>query len=255
MELIGFEKRGQIGILKVNRPEALNALNRAVLEELGGFLSSGINSEKVRALIFTGEGKAFIAGADIQEMQALDGPGIREFCELGQEVTHSLASLEMLTIAAVNGFALGGGLEMALACDFIYASGKAKLGQPEVTLGIIPGFGGTQRLSRAVGVRLAKELITTGRFLDAEEALRIGLVNKVVEADGLLDEAIATARKVTQNSFSAVIRAKRAIDKGADLHLAEALEVEKANFIDCFTTKDQAEGMAAFTEKRTPKFE
>ncbi|KKL68762.1 hypothetical protein LCGC14_2121730 [marine sediment metagenome] len=182
MELISFEKRGQTGILKVNRPEALNALNRAVLEELQRFLSSGVSSENIRALIFTGEGKAFIAGADIKEMQALDGAGIGEFCELGQGVTNSLASLEMVTIAAVNGFALGGGLEMALACDFIYASTGAKLGQPEVTLGIIPGFGGTQRLSRAVGVRLAKELITTGRFLGAEEALRIGLVNKVVEA-------------------------------------------------------------------------
>lgn len=255
MAVISFEKTEQIGILKVNRPKALNALNRAVLDELDAFLSSGISSEQIRALIFTGEGKAFIAGADVKEMQALGSEGIGEFCELGHKVANSLSCLEMVTIAAVNGFALGGGLEIALACDFIYASTEAKLGQPEVTLGIIPGFGGTQRLSRAVGTRLAKELIATGRFLDADEALRIGLVNKVVEPDRLLDEAIDTARKITQNSFSAVVRAKAAIDKGADLTLGESLEVEKTNFIDCFRTEDQAEGMAAFIEKRKPKFQ
>lgn len=255
MELISFEKKERVGLLRINRPKALNALNQALLEELEGFLSSGIKSEEVRALVVTGEGKAFIAGADIKEMLALDEAGVQAFCALGHKVTRLLETLQMVTIAAVNGFALGGGLELALACDFIYASNQAKLGQPEVTLGIIPGFGGTQRLSRAVGTRLAKELITTGRFLDAEEALRIGLVNKVVEPDKLLDEALDTAVKITQNSFSAVTKAKGAINAGADLPLEQALELEKKNFVNCFTTKDQAEGMAAFIEKRKPSFE
>ncbi len=255
MELISFEKRERVGLLKINRPQALNALNHALLVEVDGFLSSGVKIEEVRALVVTGEGKAFIAGADIKEMLVLDEAGIQAFCDLGHKVARQFETLEMVTIAAVNGFALGGGLEMALACDFIYASSNAKLGQPEVTLGIIPGFGGTQRLSRAVGTRLAKELIATGRLLDAEEALRIGLVNKVVEPDKLLDEALDTATKITRNSFSAVTRAKRSINQGAELPLEQALEVEKRNFLDTFTTKDRAEGMKAFMEKRTPSFE
>jgi len=255
MELISFEKRERVGLLKINRPQALNALNHALLVELDEFLSSGLKFEEVRALVVTGEGKAFIAGADIKEMLALDEAGIRAFCDLGHKVARQLETVEMVTIAAVNGFALGGGLEMALACDFIYASSNAKLGQPEVTLGIIPGFGGTQRLSRVVGTRLAKELIATGRFLDAGEALRIGLVNKVVEPDKLLDEALATAAKITQNSFSAFTRAKRAINEGANLPLEQALEVEKKYFVDSFGMTDRAEGMKAFIEKRKPSFE
>ncbi|KPK74554.1 MAG: hypothetical protein AMJ79_13780 [Phycisphaerae bacterium SM23_30] len=254
MELISFKKTGRIGILKFNRPRALNALNGALLEELEEFLCTGINAEPIRALVVTGEGKAFIAGADIKEMQSFDREGIRRFCELGHRITHLLENLPMITIAAVNGFALGGGLEIALACDFIYASRDAKLGLPEVSLGVIPGFGGTQRLPRAVGARLAKELITTGRSLDAEEGLRVGLVNKAVEPEKLLEEAINTAEKILQNSFSAVTRAKRSVHEGGGLLLEKALEVEREYFVDSFTTKDRAEGMAAFIEKRAPEF-
>jgi enoyl-CoA hydratase len=255
MEFIRFDKKDRVGLLKINRPKALNALNQALLGELDEFLSGGIQSEDVRALIVTGEGRAFIAGADIKGMQAFDAAGARAFCELGHKVADLFENLGMITIAAVNGFALGGGLEFALACDFIYASSDAKLGLPEVTLGVIPGFGGTQRLARAVGSRLAKELIATGRFVDPDEALRIGLVNKVVEPDKLLDEATATARKILKNSFAAVTRAKKSINQGAGLPLASALAIERDIFVDCFTTRDQAEGMAAFVEKRKPDFE
>jgi enoyl-CoA hydratase len=255
MEMISFEKSERTGILKFNRPKVLNALNRALLEELTGFLDRGIKSEGIRGLIVTGEGKGFIAGADIKEMQDLDEAGAEGFCRLGHQVTRQLERLEMITIAAVNGFALGGGLEIALSCDFIYASSKAKLGLPEVSLGVIPGFGGTQRLPRAVGTRWAKELIATGRVLDANEALNIGLVNKVCEPDELIGEAGKTMEQIFKNSFSAVLRAKRSVDEGAELTIEKALEVEREFFVDCFRTKDQAEGMAAFVEKRAPEFE
>ena len=249
-----FDKKDRLGVLKINRPQVLNALNQAVLEEFAEFLASSIKTEDIRVLIVTGEGKAFIAGADIKEMAGLDEAGIRAFCELGHQVTGLLQSLDAITIAAVNGFALGGGLEVALACDFAFASCKAKLGLPEVSLGVIPGFGGTQRLARAIGARKAKELIATGRFVDAEEALRIGLVNKVTEPDKLLEEAQATAEAILKNSFSAVLKAKGAVQNGAHLPLAQALELEKKEFLDCFKDQDQAEGMAAFTEKRKPDF-
>jgi len=254
MEMISFEKKGPVGILKFNRPKVLNALNRKLLDELEGFLTTQIKSQHVRILIVTGEGKAFVAGADIKEMQSYDTAAAREFCELGQRITTLLETLDMVTIAAVNGFALGGGLEIALSCDFIYVSNTAKLGLPEVSLGVIPGFGGTQRLARALGARRAQELITTGRAIDAAEALRIGLANAVTEPENLLDEAMKTAQSILKNSFAAVCRAKHAINDGAELVLKEALEIEQNYFVDCFTHKDQAEGMAAFVEKRKPEF-
>jgi enoyl-CoA hydratase len=255
MNHLSFQKRDRVGILKINRPEALNALNQALLEELDQFLSGGIKPAGIRVLILTGEGKAFIAGADIKEMQAFDGAGTRAFCNLGHKVMGLLETVEVVTIAAINGFALGGGLELALACDFAYASSTAKMGLPEVSLGVTPGFGGTQRLPRAVGVRQAQEMIATGQFLDASEALRIGLVNKVVEPDNLLDETLATAEKIIQNSLSAVLRARGVVRDGAGLPLDQALELEKKAFLACFSTKDQAEGMAAFIDKRKPNFE
>ncbi len=255
MEYFLFEKRGRVGILTVNRPEALNALCTPLLDELNRFLSDDIQAEQLRALIVTGAGKAFIAGADIKEMLALTAEENQAFCELGHAATGALEALEMLTIAAVNGFALGGGTEMALACDFIYAAAGAKFGLPEVTLGLIPGFGGTQRLARAVGGRQAKELIMTGRMIDAQEALAIGLVNKVVEPDALLDEAVATAELVLSNSFSAAMRAKRAVDQGIDLPLAKGLELERKAFVDGFGAKDRKEGLSSFVEKRKPDFE
>ncbi|MCP4712267.1 MAG: 3-hydroxybutyryl-CoA dehydrogenase [Planctomycetes bacterium] len=255
MKMISFEKNNQVGILKFNRPKALNALNRELLNELEEFLTSQIKSEQIRILILTGQGKAFVAGADIKEMQAYDSAGAREFCELGQRVTTLLETLDMITIAAVNGFALGGGLEIALSCDFIYVSNQAKMGLPEVSLGVIPGFGGTQRLSRAVGTPMAKELISTGRGIDAAEALRIGLANATAEPENLMDAALKTAQDILKNSHAAICRAKHSVNDGAGLIIKEALEVEQNYFVDCFNHKDQIEGMAAFVGKRKANFE
>jgi enoyl-CoA hydratase len=256
MENLLFEKRDRIGILKINRPKALNALNRALLTELEGFLASGAKAEGIRALILTGEGeKAFVAGADIREMNALDTMGMLDFLALGQRVTCMLEEADMATIAAVNGFALGGGLELALACDFIYASSSAKLGCPEVGLGIIPGFGATQRLPRAVGGRMAKELIMSGRTLGADEAGRIGLVNKVVEPGKLLEECLGIAGKILGNGFDAVNQAKKVVNHGAAVPLKDGLVLERNAFTVCFNTPGRTEGMNAFLEKRKPKFD
>jgi enoyl-CoA hydratase len=256
VEFLTFEKKERIGILRINRPQALNSLNRAVLGEMRSFLAGECIDQGIRALILTGAGeKAFIAGGDIKEMLSMDHVKMMAFCDLGLEVGWLLQNGPFATIAAVNGYALGGGLEMALACDFIYASKTAKLGCPEVTLGLIPGFGGTQRLARAVGERRAKELIMSGKIVDAEEAFRIGLVNKVVEPEKLLEQSIEIAGKITANSFFAVLQAKRAINFGYNLSLKEALELEKNMCAASFATHDRTEGMAAFVEKRKPDFE
>ncbi len=255
MEQIQFEADNGIGILRIDRPESLNALSSRMLQELAHFLLERAKRQEVRALIVTGSGdKAFIAGADIKEMEAMDSNASERFCNLGQQVTLLLEQAPFVTIAAVNGFCLGGGLELALACDFIYASESAVLGLPEVSLGLIPGFGGTQRLSRAVGTRMAKELITSGRRINAQEALRLGLVNRVCTKEDLLDSAIATCKDVLKNSFSAVLRAKEAIDSGHGLPLTEALKIERLAFRSCFGDLDHTEGMRAFMEKRVPAF-
>ncbi len=184
-----YEKRGSVGIFKINRPEVLNALNKKLLEEFLLFLDLIPRTQQIKALILTGEGeKAFIAGADIKEMQGMDFLQMKQFCELGQKVTLALENAPFLTVAAVNGYALGGGLEMALACDFIYASKTAKVGLPEVSLGIIPGFGGTQRLARAIGTRLAKEMIMSGKVISAEEAQKLGIINHLSEPQDLLKD-------------------------------------------------------------------
>ena len=250
-----FEKKERVGILTISRPEVLNALNRSMLEELDSFLVAVVPREGIRALVVTGAGeKAFVAGADIKEMRMFDLPGILAFCELGQRVALRLETMDAVTIAAVNGYAFGGGLEIALACDFIYASRTAKLGLPEVTLGLIPGFGGTQRLARAVGTRRAKEIILSGQPITADEAHAIGLVNRVVDGNGLLDACLEVASQICRNAFGAVARAKRSINDGIDLPLAEGLELEKQAFVRAFDTEDRREGMAAFVEKRRPKF-
>ncbi len=250
-----FEKKERVGILTISRPEVLNALNRSMLEELDSFLVAVVPREGIRALVVTGAGeKAFVAGADIKEMRMFDVPGILAFCELGQRVALRLETMDAVTIAAVNGYAFGGGLEIALACDFIYASRTAKLGLPEVTLGLIPGFGGTQRLVRAVGTRRAKEIILSGQPITADEAHAIGLVNRVVDGNELLDACLEVASQICRNAFGAVARAKRSINEGIDLPLAEGLELEKQAFVRAFDTEDRREGMAAFVEKRRPKF-
>lgn len=255
MNHLRFEKKERVGILTLHRPEALNALNRAVLEELDCFLADVLPREEIRVLVVTGAGeRAFSAGADIKEMRAFDRPGMLAFCDLGQRVALRLETLDAVTLAALNGSALGGGLELALACDFIYASPTAKLGLPEVTLGLIPGFGGTQRLTRAVGTRRAKEMILSGRLITADEAHAVGLVNRVVEGDRLLEACLDVASHICRNAFAAVMLAKRSIHDGVDRSLAEGLELEKQAFAAVFDTEDRAEGLAAFVEKRPPKF-
>lgn len=254
MKHLEFEIENNVGVLTVNRPKALNALNLEVLTELKQFLETEIQKNTLKVLIFTGAGeKAFIAGADIKEMQSLDASGIETFISLGQQVTLLLENAPFITIAAVNGFALGGGLEMALACDFIYASEKAKLGLPEVTLGIIPGFGGTQRLARAVGTRRAKEMIATGKHIEAEEAKEMGLVNHVYKAEALIGACWSTADRIAHHSPTALAQGKSAINDGIAMSLPPALDLEKAKFVHCFSTPEREGAMAAFLEKSKRK--
>jgi len=254
MSNLNIKTEHGITTIHINRPEALNALNQETLEELLHFLEKTARQENIKALILTGSGdKAFIAGADIKQMHQMDHLGMLEFCALGQRVADSLEAAPFLTIAAVNGYALGGGLEMALACDFIYAANDAKLGLPEVTLGIIPGFGGTQRLSRAVGTRMAKEMIMSGLTLSAERAREIGIVNHVCPGENLLKDCFATAGKIISHSFTAIVQAKNAINMGYHLGLREALEMERNMCAVCFATKERAEGMQDFLDKREKK--
>lgn len=255
MEHLLYEKLGPfIGLLKINRPQVLNALNRAALEELLNFLQNKSNHEDCHALILTGAGdKSFIAGADIKEMKEMSHLEMLHFCELGQEVTLALGKAAFLTIAAVNGYALGGGFEIALACDFIYAGANAQFGFPEVSLAIIPGFGGTQRLSRAIGTRLAKELIMSGRPFSAENAKAWGLVNQVCEPASLLKSCQTVASEILRHSFCATLQAKRAIDAGFHLSMAEALELERNMCTVCFATDERVTAMTAFIEKHTKR--
>jgi enoyl-CoA hydratase len=253
-ELIRSERRGQTALLTLNRPDALNALDRATLEALRVAIAAVREDDAVRALVLTGEGRAFAAGADIAEMRGLSPSGAEAFSRLGHAALGDLEALPIPTIAAVNGFALGGGCELALACDWIYASEKARFGQPEVALGLIPGFGGTSRLVRRVGVAWAKELVLTGDPLRADEALRIGLANRVCPADELLDTALASAESAARKGPLAVTLAKQVIQQGQDADVRTAHALEQNAFGLVFATEDHAEGMDAFLAKRDPKF-
>ncbi len=247
---------GPVTTITVNRPQAMNALDRATILELIDVFTVMEGAPSVRAAVLTGAGeKAFVAGADITAMAAFTPREARAFAELGGSLGDLIEGLAIPVIAAVNGFALGGGCELALACDFIYASSKAKLGQPEVSLGVIPGFGGTQRLARRVGLGHARELCYTGDIIAADEALRIGLVNAVVDPAELLPRARAAAEKIASKGPLAVADAKRALRRGADLPIGEACELERHLFAGLFATADQKEGCKAFVEKRPPKFE
>ncbi|XXF81449.1 enoyl-CoA hydratase-related protein [Myxococcaceae bacterium GXIMD 01537] len=247
------EKGDAIAVLTIDRPKALNALNSKTLQELEHALQS--LGADTRVLIVTGGGeKAFVAGADIAEMASISAAQAREFAALGHRVFQMLEQLPIPTIAAVNGFALGGGCELALACDFIYASEKAKLGLPEVTLGVIPGFGGTQRLARLVGKARAKELIFTADRLDAAKAKEIGLVLEVLPADKLMEHCREVARKMLKNGPLAISQAKRVIEFGSDQDLRAANELERQGFAVLFGSEDQREGMKAFLEKRPATF-
>ncbi|MGB8329268.1 MAG: enoyl-CoA hydratase-related protein [Polyangiales bacterium] len=247
-------RHGHVSTLTINRPDKLNALSREVLSDLGTAVRALAADQEVRAAVITGTGKAFVAGADIGAMRSMSEAEGREFGELGHGVFEAVEHLHCPVIAAVNGFALGGGCELALACDFIYASSKAKFGQPEVGLGIIPGFGGTQRLPRRVGAALARELIYSGKMIGADDALRIGLANAVFEPEELLGAAAEMAAEIASKGPLAVAAAKRLIRDGADLPLPQANRLELAAFTEAFATEDQSEGMGAFLEKRPPTF-
>ena len=246
--------REGICLLTISSPATLNALNSVLLEELDTFVSN-IDTTTTRVLIITGEGKAFVAGADIAQMSNLNSDEGYQFGRFGAMVFKKIEDLEIPVIAAVNGFALGGGCELAMACDIRVASAKASFGQPEVNLGIIPGFSGTYRLSKLVGQGIAKELIYTGDRISAEEALRIGLVNKVVAPEELMETVIGMSERILTSAPIAVKFAKKCINENYDLSANEAIELENQYFAQCFATTDQKEGMAAFLEKRKPTFQ
>lgn len=254
METVLYEEKEKIGFLTINRPDVLNALNARVLEEIDMVLDQIEQKGGIRVLILTGAGRAFVAGADIGEQSVLDMEGGRAWGKRGSAIFRRLELLSIPTIAAVNGFALGGGCELAMACDMILASSKAKFGQPEVGLGIMPGFSGTQRLPRLVGKAKAMELILTGEMIKAEEALRIGLVNEVTEPEALLARAEELARAIEKSGSLAVKYAKAAVIRGTQMDMDSGIAMENELFAMCFATEDQKEGMQAFLEKREPKF-
>ena len=250
-------REGAVVTLTVNRPEARNALDGPTVEALIAAFDAIDNDRSVRCAILTGAGeRAFVAGADIKAMAELDRTGARTFAERGHRMAALMEELRVPIVAAVNGFALGAGLELALACDFIYAARTAKLGMPEVSLGVIPGFGGTQRLALRVGVARARELIYTGAIIDADEALRIGLCNAIVEPDALMPKVREVAARIAGHAPLAVQAAKQTVTpgtlRGPDEPLAAALAVERDQFAGLFATEDQKEGMRAFVEKRPP---
>lgn len=253
MELVLFEQQEHVGIITINRPKALNALNSQVLNELDGLLNT-IDLSTVRALILTGAGeKSFVAGADIGEMSTLTKAQGEAFGKIGNDVFRKLELYPIPVIAAINGFALGGGCEISLSCDIRLCSENAVFGQPEVGLGITPGFGGTQRLARIVGPGKAKELIYTGLNIKSDEAYRIGLVNAVYPLEELMPAALKMASKISRNAPIAVRASKKAINEGTQVNMDEAIVIEEKYFGDCFETEDQVEGMTAFLEKRKVK--
>jgi len=254
-ETILFEQEGPVGILKFNRPNVLNALNKQVFSELILVLDAIEKERMPKVLTLTGTGeKAFIAGTDITEMENLTSFEARVFASLARRAIDKLESLDRPVIAAINGFALGGGCELAMACDIRIASERAKLGQPEINLGIIPGSGGTQRLARLVGSSKAKELIFTGELVDAQTAFDMGLVDRVVPHEQLMEEAKRIAAKISGKSKVALALAKSAVNRGLDVDLRTALNYEIECFAQCFASEDQKEGMRAFLEKRKANF-
>ncbi len=247
-------REGDVAVVTIDRPKALNALNAQVIHELGTAIDA-IQREKIRHLIVTGAGdKAFVAGADIAAMKDMTRREAKAFSRRGQRVLHSLSIFPGVTIAAVDGYALGGGMELALACDLIVAGAKARFGQPEVNLGVIPGFGGTQRLSRLVGAQRARELILTGRMIKADEAVRLGIALEVVEAGTALPRALELASTIGSKGPRAVTLSKEAIRLAGELDIEIGLQEEAELFAQCFDTADQTEGMAAFLEKREANF-
>jgi enoyl-CoA hydratase len=244
-----------VAVVTVNRPKALNALDPATVGELSQVIDAIAADPSIRALVVTGAGeKAFVAGADIGQMSAMSVAEAQAFAETGHRTLAKLEALPIATIAAVNGFALGGGCELAMACDLVYASERARFGQPEVNLGIIPGFAGTQRLVRRVGLMRAKEIVLTGDMIDAARAKAIGLALEVVPPDQLMGHALAQARKIASRGPAAVASAKRVMEEGAGVDLATGCALERRAFALLFATEDAREGMRAFLERRAPSF-
>lgn len=254
-ENIIFEIRKKVARIIINRPKVLNALNAKTMDELDTAIDKIIKFKDVQAVILTGAGeKAFVAGADISEIELLDGPNAKAFAQRGQTILNRLAELDKPVIAAVNGYALGGGCELCLACHIRIASENANFGLPEVKLGVIPGYGGTQRLSRLVGLSMSAEMILTGNIIDAQEALRIGLVNRVVAAGNLESSVNKLVDTILSRGPIAVSRALNAITYGLQTDLNNGLEIEANLFSDVCNTEDKLEGTRAFLEKRKPDF-
>jgi enoyl-CoA hydratase len=252
-ETIIVEVEDHVALVKLNRPDAMNALNAQLLTELADAMTAAQQNDKVRCIVLTGSEKAFAAGADIKMMSSKRFTEVFTEDLFGPEMAE-IGRVRKPIIAAVSGYALGGGCELAMLCDFIIASDTAKFGQPEVNLGVMAGIGGTQRLTRAIGKAKAMDMNLTGRFMDAEEAERSGLVSRVVPAKKLVEEALAAAAKIAEKSMISVTAIKEAVDRSFEVPLQEGLLIERRLFHSMFATEDQKEGMAAFVEKRTPQF-
>lgn len=249
-----LEKKERVLVLSINKIETLNSLNKELLDEIYSILENIDNDNSTDVLIITGKGKSFIAGADIKEMSVFTKEEALQFGKLGWKVFDKIENLSKVVIAAVNGYAIGGGCELTLACDIRIASEKAVFSQPELSLGIIPGFSGTQRLPKIVGMAKAKELIFTGDRINAEEALKIGLVNKVVSIDNLINECLDISNRIVLKSQFAIKNAKKSINQGYEESIEIGRDIETNLFSECFEHPDQKEGMGAFIEKRNPKF-
>ncbi len=250
MSFVNYEVQGQVGIVTINREKALNALNSAVLDDLKAVID-GVDLDTVRCLIITGAGqKSFVAGADIGEMSTLTKAEGEAFGKKGNDLFRQIETLPIPVIAAVNGFALGGGCELSMSCDIRLCSENARFGQPETGLGITPGFGGTQRLMRIIPVGMAKEMIYAGTQIKAPRALELGLVNAVYPVEELMPAALKLANKIAANAPIAVRASKKAMNEGLQVDIDKAIAIEEANFGSCFESADQREGMAAFLEKR-----
>ncbi len=250
MAYVELTKQGHVGILTMNRPEALNALSNAVFQDLIKALDEVDRDDDIYVFVITGAGRAFIAGADISEMTTMNVAQGKALGDLGNSVYLRIEQMTKPSIAAINGFALGGGCELSLACDMRIASEKAKFGLPEVSLGVMPGFGGSQRLPRTVGIGNAMEIILTGKTIDAQEAKEIGLVNRVVSADALLDDALALANAIASQAQMSVRASKQAIRRGMQCDINTAATYEALSFATLFNTEDQKDAMKAFMEKR-----
>ena len=249
-----IEISGATAVVTFNRPAVLNAMNTETVTELGVAITELEQDQTVRAVVLTGVGRSFIAGADISELSSKTPAQAREYSELGHRVMQQIQSLQKPVIASVNGFALGGGTEVVLSCDFSIASEQAKFGLPETVLGVIPGWGATQRAARLIGTAKTKELIFTGEIIDARRAFEIGLINRVVPQEQLMAVTMGLAQKIAEQGPLALAMAKKVINEGIEKNLADACRLETEAFCSLFTTQDQKEGMKAFLEKRKPKF-